>query len=461
MIIGFTQPQGSRSGFGALLLGVYNKAGGDKLIYAGRVGTGFNALRLKQLHQGLQKLERETTPLAKPLVGIQARGVHWVEPEWVCEVEFAEWTGEGVLRQAAFIALRSDKPAHQIIREQARPADAVKPSSGKAPAKAKVKSSAGNRAQGKTQPATGAGKKAKHENNKIAGVTITNPDRIIDAQTGAQKVDLAQFYASIFDRILPHLKKRPVSLLRAPEGVEGEQFFQKHSERMAIPNIKQLDPLLDPGHARLMEIDSVSAMVGAVQMGAIELHTWGATYDRIETPDRIILDLDPDPALPWRSMIEATRLTLAVLDELELDAFLKTSGGKGMHVIIPLARQADWDTVKGFAKAICEFMARQIPERFVAKMGPKNRIGKIFIDYLRNSRGASTVAAYSVRARPGLAVSVPVALDELSGLTGAAQWNIGNLHERLARLKKDPWEGYANRQRITAAIWKRLGVKLR
>jgi bifunctional non-homologous end joining protein LigD len=201
--------------------------------------------------------------------------------------------------------------------------------------------------------------------------------------------------------------------------------------------------------------------VGAVQMGSIELHTWGATHDRIETPDRIILDLDPDPALPWRSMVEATRLTLAVLDELNLSAYLKTSGGKGIHIIVPLMRQAGWDDVKAFAKAISEFMAKQIPERFVAKMGPKNRIGKIFIDYLRNSRGASTVAAYSVRARPGLPVSVPITREELLTLTSAAQWHIGNLHERLEQQNEDPWAGYHNRQRITRALWKKLGVTLR
>lgn len=247
--------------------------------------------------------------------------------------------------------------------------------------------------------------------------------------------------------------------MRAPDGVEGEQFFQKHAERLAIPNIRHLDPKLDPGHARLMEIDSVPALVGAAQMGCIEFHRWGATSDRIETPDHFVLDLDPDPALPWRSMLEATRLTLSVLDELGLQAFLKTSGGKGMHIIVPLARHADWDTVKGFAKALAQFMARQLPERFTATSGPKNRVGKIFIDYLRNGRGASTVSAYSVRARPGLPVSVPIARDELDGLRSAQQWTVANLQQRLDGLRQDPWTGYANRQRLTRAMWDRLGAE--
>jgi bifunctional non-homologous end joining protein LigD len=250
-----------------------------------------------------------------------------------------------------------------------------------------------------------------------------------------------------------------VALLRCPEGVEGEQFFQKHAERLAIPNIKQLDPKLDPGHARLMEIDSVQALVGAAQMGTIELHTWGSTYDKIELPDHFVLDLDPDPALPWRSMIEATQMTLSVLDELGLDAYIKTSGGKGMHIIVPLARKADWDTVKAFAKALAQFIAEQLPERFTATSGPKNRVSKIFIDYLRNTRGASTVAAYSARARPGLPVSVPVSRDELASLKSSDQWNIANLQKRLRKLKADPWAGYKNTQRITRPMWKRLGVK--
>ncbi|HSC80618.1 MAG TPA: DNA primase small subunit domain-containing protein, partial [Chitinolyticbacter sp.] len=191
----------------------------------------------------------------------------------------------------------------------------------------------------------------------------------------------------------------------------------------------------------------------------IELHTWGATSDRIETPDHLVLDLDPDPALPWRSMLEATQLTLGVLDELGLDAFLKTSGGKGIHIIVPLARRADWESVKAFAKAVAQFMTRQLPERFSATSGPKNRVGKIFIDYLRNGRGASTVAAYSLRARPGLPVSVPIARDELDDLRSAQQWTIGNLQQRLDGLRQDPWQGYANRQQLTRAMWKRLGAK--
>jgi DNA ligase D-like protein (predicted polymerase)/DNA ligase D-like protein (predicted 3'-phosphoesterase) len=306
---------------------------------------------------------------------------------------------------------------------------------------------------------TSTGEKNSQLSGRVAGVSISHSDRVIDTQSGIQKVDLAHYYESVADWMLPHLANRPVALLRCPEGVDGEQFFQKHSERLKIPHIKQLKPGLDPGHARLMEIDTVQALVGAAQMGTIELHRWGATSDRIETPDHMVLDLDPDDALPWRSMVEATQMTLAVLDELGLEAFIKTSGGKGMHIIVPLARQADWDTVKAFAKAIAEFISQKLPERFTAIRGPKNRVGKIFIDYLRNTRGASTVVAYSARARPGLPVSVPVARDELERLTSARQWDVGNVQERLRKLKTDPWAGYRNRQRITKKMWTQLGQK--
>ncbi|RML53049.1 ATP-dependent DNA ligase [Pseudomonas amygdali pv. morsprunorum] len=436
VIVGYTAPQGSRSAFGALLLAVNDDAQG--LVYAGRVGTGFTEATLKYVHKQLKPLHREESPLANKLTSAQARGVQWVEPTLVCEAEFAQWTREGIVRQAAFFGLRSDKPATDVVREEAQPAKAASVT---------------------PEPSRQPGKKTARGKVDVAGTGISHPQRVIDSKTGTKKIELAQFYESIADWVLPFLDKRPVALLRCPEGIDGEQFFQKHAEHLAIPHIRQLDRALDPGHAALMEIDSVQALVGAAQMGAIELHTWGATRDRIETPDHFVLDLDPDPALPWRSMIEATQMVLAVLEELGLEAFLKTSGGKGMHIIVPLARQAEWDTVKAFAKAIAEFISRQLPERFTATMGPKNRVGKIFIDYLRNSRGGSTVTAYSVRARPGLPVSVPIALHELTGLTSSAQWDITNLEQRLSQLKDDPWAGYSNRRKITQKMWKQLGAK--
>ncbi|WP_193072804.1 DNA ligase D [Pseudomonas sp. FME51] len=427
VIIGFTAPKGSRTGFGSLLLGV-NTKDNDELIYAGRVGTGFNQARISAIHKQLKAIRQDRQPVKGTVP--DARTVTWVKPQRVCEVEFAEWTGAGVIRQPVFVSLRTDKPAQEIVREEPMAPEQVEKVMGR-----------------------------KRISGKVAGVKISNAQRVIDPLSGATKGDLATFYESISDWTMPHLAGRPVSLLRAPEGVEGEQFFQKHAERLAIPNIRHLDPALDPEHGSYMEVNNVRALIGAVQMGTIEFHTWGSSSSNIDKPDRITLDLDPGDGLPWRSMIEATELVLAVLDELGLESWLKTSGGKGMHIVIPLARHADWETAKAFSKAISSFVTRQLPDRFTDKMGPRNRVGKIFIDYLRNQHGASTVAAYSVRARPGLAVSVPIARDELKELRSAAQWHIGNMHERLAQLAEDPWAGYRNRQRIKQSYWERLNAK--
>lgn len=436
VVVGFTKPQGSRSGFGALLLAV-NEAKG--LRYAGRVGTGFNEALLANLHKRMKALARDESPLHKQPGAAQRRGVQWIEPQLVVEVAFAGWTGEGLVRQGAFVGERSDKPAEQIVEEQPASAKAVE------------EGASVNKAPGKVS--------ARKGREQIGEVSVSHPERVIDEQSGTSKAQLARFYAEIADWLLPDVRNRPVSLLRAPGGVGGEQFFQKHAERLAIPNIRHLDADLDPGHDRLMAIDSVPALVGAVQMGTIELHTWNAAYASIERPDRLILDLDPDPALPWRAVLEATRLSLSVLDELGLETFVKTSGGAGMHLVVPLARHVDWDTLKAFGKAISQFMASELPDRFSARMGPKNRIGKVYLDYLRNGRGASTVAAYSVRARPGLPVSVPISREELGQLRDSKQWHIGNLQERLAKLKGDPWAGYATRQRITKAMWRKLGAE--
>jgi len=455
VIVGYTEPQGSRSGFGAILVGVHKDIGDKELLYAGRVGTGFNEEKLRDIYKKMTALKRDTPPVSTKLTSQQKRGAHWIEPKLICEVEFAEWTGEGVLRQAAFISLRTDKPAKDIIRE--RPKNINEPA-------ASEKSAKKFNAKKSTDPKKPiTERKLKNGKIDVAGIGISHPDRVLDAESGGTKLELAQFYESISEFILPHLSHRPVSLLRAPDGIAGEQFFQKHSENMAIPHITQLDKSLDPTHGRLMQIDSIQGLVGCTQMNTIELHTWGSTTAAIEAPDRFILDLDPDPALPWRSVVEATRLTLSLLDELKLQAFIKTTGGKGMHIIVPLTPDAGWDYVKAFSKAVAEFMAKQIPERFVAKMGPKNRIGRLFIDYLRNTRGASTVSAYSVRARPSLAVSVPIARDELGKVSHSDQWNIRNLHERLDKLKANPWgdytgANYKKKQKISKTMWKKMGL---
>lgn len=293
----------------------------------------------------------------------------------------------------------------------------------------------------------------------VRGVRITHPDRVIDPASGATKLELARYYESVATHALPHLKGRPVALVRAPDGVEGELFFQKHLQQLSIPRLRELDVSLDPGHAPLMVIDNATALVGAAQMGTVELHTWNAVYTSIEKPDRVVFDLDPGAGLPWARMVEAAELTKTLLDELGLVSFLKTSGGKGLHVVVPLARRHTWEQAKAFVKAVAQHMAATLPQRFSAKAGPRNRVGKVFVDYLRNSRGATSAAAFSARARPMLPVSVPIAWEELVELRAANQWNIRNLAQRLRDLEgRDPWAGYTGtRQTLHAAI-RHLGL---
>ncbi|CAM2152738.1 3'-phosphoesterase / DNA ligase D / DNA repair polymerase [Pararobbsia alpina] len=440
VIGGYTDPSGSRAAFGALLLGVYDRDG--KLQYAGRVGTGFNAKTLKDVKAQLDRRERKTMPFAAAPSERSRTAVHWVKPELVAECDFAEWTQEQIVRQASFISLRTDKPARQIVREAPH-----------AP-------SAGSKDMAHTSASHGTAKRSRDgDATEIEGVRVSHPDRVIDKQSKATKLDLVQYYASIADRMLTELEDRPIAIVRAPEDIGGELFFQKHSQKLSIPGVTQ-HPDLDPGHPALMSIDTPKALIGAAQMGTVEIHTWNARADSIEKPDRVIFDLDPDPSLGWERMIEAAQLTHTLLDELGITSFCKTSGGKGFHIVVPLVRRAGWDEVKDFAQAVSEHMAATLPDHFSARMGAQNRKKKIFIDYLRNNRGSTTVAAFSPRARPGLGVSVPIAWNEVDTTTAGDQWNIFNLHERLERLKTNPWAGYERaRQSLTAEIRKRLGIK--
>jgi len=443
VVVGFSDPKGARSAFGALLLGLHDVDSGE-LRYAGKVGTGFNETTLKSIYQQLLPLETKKAAVVNPPTGYDAKGVHWLKPELLAEVAFAEMTKEGSVRHAVFHGLRNDKPAKAITQELPKSVKktAAKDDAELAPAKAKAKAKPKT-----TQSPTLDGK-----------VRITHPDRIIDASSGTTKMQLAEYYASVADFILPELADRPVALVRAPDGIAGELFFQKNPERLAIPGITSLDK--DLTGQPIMIINNAEALIGAVQMSTVELHTWNGTSADLDKPDRFVLDLDPDPALPWKSMVEATQLTLSVLDELGLKAFLKTSGGKGIHIVVPITRKLGWDEVKGFSHAIVSHMAKLLPDRFSAVSGPKNRVGRIFIDYLRNGLGATTICAYAARTREGLPVSVPIYREEVAELKGANLWNVHNVHERLAEVGHEPWADLRKtRQSITADMRRRVGMK--
>lgn len=444
VVVGFSDPKGARSAFGALLLGLHDADSGQ-LRYAGKVGTGFNETTLKSIYQQLLPLETKKATVVNPPTGYEAKGVHWLKPTLLAEVAFAEMTKDGSVRHAVFHGLREDKPAKDITQELAKP---VK------------KHAATKKTKAKDEPgATPANAKSKTRAPSLAGkVRITHPERVIDASSGTTKLQLAEYYASVAEFILPELADRPVALVRAPDGIAGELFFQKNAERLAIPGITRLDKALTG--QPVMIINNAEALIGAVQMSTVELHTWNATSVDLDKPDRFVLDLDPDPALPWKSMVEATQLTLSVLDELGLKAFLKTSGGKGIHVVVPLTRKLGWDEVKGFSHAIVSHMAKLLPDRFSAVSGPKNRVGRIFIDYLRNGLGATTICAYAARTREGLPVSVPIFREEVAELKGANLWNVRNVHERLAEVGHEPWAGLkTTRQSITAEMRRRIGMR--
>ncbi|MBK9605583.1 MAG: DNA ligase D [Betaproteobacteria bacterium] len=422
VIGGYTDPQGSRVGIGALLLGVHDENG--VLRYAGKVGTGFDDRTLGTLKARLEKLTAAKSPFSAA-AGIEGRA-HWVKPQLVAEVSFGEWTRAGIIRHAVFHGLRADKPASAIIRE--KPADTKRIA----------------------KPDRAAAANQSHALNPA--LRVTNPERVIDPGTGITKIELVRYYGLVGDLMMAHLKGRPVSLVRAPSGVNGQLFFQKHAETEKLPGIRQLDPALYISHPPLLEIADKQGILSAAQWNVVEFHTLNTGTKALQHPDRMIFDLDPGEGVAWDKVRDAASLVHAFLQELGLPAFLKTSGGKGLHVVVPLRAAHDWDTVKGFSQAVVIHLAKTIPQRFVAKSGPKNRVGKIFIDYLRNGVGATTVCAWSARARAGLGISVPVAWEELASLKGGDHWTVRTAHARLDE-GNSAWEGYARSAcRLTAAM---------
>lgn len=442
VIGGYTDPQGSRTGLGSLLLGVHDEDG--SLRYAGNVGTGFSHKRLAELHAQLQKIKVSKSPFANPKA-IEKKP-HWVEPRLIAEVSFAEWTQEGRVRHAVFKGLRTDKPPHDIHQEKPEPMSK------------KTSPAASSRSVNSARSATSA----DSANSAVGSVRVSNADRVIDPSTGITKMDLVRYYATVAPLLMPHLKARPTSLVRAPDGVDGELFFQKHWDlgrakgNKGIQGIKELAQALYPAHPPLLEVASPEGLLSAAQMNTVEFHTWNARQDKIDRPDRITFDLDPGEGVPWEHVQEAATLVHLMLTELGLPAFLKTSGGKGLHIVVPIKRLHDWDTVKGFSHEVVQHLARTIPQRFVAKSGPKNRVGKIFADYLRNGLGATTASAWTARARPGMGVSVPVAWDELGKVTSGAYWTVQSVGRRL-RTGNGPWQGYDQAAVSLSAAIKALG----
>ena len=430
VVVGFTDPAGERSGFGALLAGYHTPQG--ELVYAGRVGTGYGTKLLATLRQRLGAIEQRQPTVALPN-GLSSRGVHWVRPELVAEVGFAEWTKDGILRQSRFLGLREDKSAEEVVLDRAR-----------LHRRRSVPSP--------QPPAVGRDGAAV-----LLGVRITNAKRLVYPDRGISKLAVAEHYAGVAELILPHVARRPLSLLRCPEGVAGECFFQKHLTGVSGA-IKQVPIAGKDGAETYLFIEDVRGLLALVQMGVLEIHPWGSTVDHPERADRLIFDLDPDEGLGWDRVIASAVAVRDALQGLSLRSFPKTTGGKGLHVVAPIEPMLDWGAAKDFARALVAKLAGEQPHLYTSSLAKKARRGRVFIDYLRNGRGATAVAAYSTRARPGATVSAPLTWQELESGIRSDRFTISNLPERLRSLRADPWAEFATtKQTISAAARRKLG----
>ncbi len=418
VIGGWTDPKGSRSGVGALLLGVYDPDG--KLRYAGSVGSGFDVSTLETVRSKLEHVASNVSPFQSG--GTVSGTPHWVAPSLVAEVTFSEWTSGGLVRHAVFHGLRLDKDPKNIIHEVA--ASLPRLLAAKPPKKAKTAP--------KALEATAAARISSR---------VTSPDRTVDESTGITKLEVVQYYERVAPLMMEHLIDRPVTFVRVPAGLKGAHIFQKHAEVERLPGVIQLPRALEESHPPMLEVARPEGLRAAAQWNVVEFHTQNTRGADYEHPDRVVFDLDPGEGVEWSLIQQGADVVRRFVEGLGLTAFAKTSGGSGVHVVIPLASGATWDELHDFAQGVTDRLAAGSPELFVSKSGNKNRVGRIFVDWLRNGRGSTTVCAWSARARPGIGVSVPVTWDELPGLTGGAHWTIRNVGPRL-EVGNRPWSDY-------------------
>lgn len=395
VVVGYTDSTAGR-GIGALLLAA--RGGDGALAYAGRVGTGFSDAVAADLRARLEPLAVPEPATAVPSAG--ARGVHWVRPELVVEVEFTEWTESGVLRHPVYLGIREDKPARDVPTRRPE-VDAT-----------------------------------------VAGVRLTHPDKVLFEAAGFTKRELAEYYERVAEWMLPHLAERPLVLVRCPHGSAGECFYQKDASSGFPDSVRTVRVEHDEGPVRYAIADSVEDLVAFAQLGVLEIHTWGALADDVERPDRLVFDLDPGPGVQWDAVITGALEVRRRLESLGLAAFVKTTGGKGLHVVSPIVRAGEWGEVRAMAKAIADAVASDGPGLYTTNPLKDRRGGRIFIDYIRNTRGATAVAAYSTRARDRAPVSVPIRWDELEAGVRSDGYTIASVPRRLAALGSDPWEGY-------------------
>ena len=445
VIGGFTDPEGTRAGIGALLIGYYE---GDRLVFSGKVGTGFTHKLALELRARLERIEQRTCPFAPPPAGRLGRNAHWVKPELVGEVEFTEWTSDGKIRHPSFQGLRADKNPKEIGRE--------KPVTTQPPVARAFKARAGETHQdagGTSHKGSSYGRKSE-----VAGVEISHPDRIVYPDLKLTKLDIARYYESIAQWIVPHVAGRPLTLVRCPEGISGECFFMKHSKVWAPKALRRVRIKEKTKLGEYLIADDLSGVVSLAQMGVLEIHTWNSIFEDVERPNRLVFDLDPGGDVDWAAMVRGARMVRHALNALKLESFVKTTGGRGIHVVVPLTPHADWKQCLDFSRALSERFEQAQPERYTTAFAKAGRSRKILIDYLRNNRTNTSIAAYSTRARDGAPVSVPLTWEELRVSLDPRTLTVLTLPRRLAKLKVDPWAGYWKcRQKLTAQLARAVG----
>lgn len=440
VIGGFTLSSAMQRGIGALLVGYFAQG---RLTYAGRVGTGFSNQVLLDIRRRLEAIRQEECPFTSVPSKERGPSVRWVRPELVAQVEFTAWTDDGVLRHPSFQGLREDKPARSVTRPPSlkipKEGDVKMPSTS---TKSRRRTQAGNSTSAANRASSKSRSRPKNDLATRLPVALTNPDRVLFPDTGLTKLGLASYYSQVAKWMLPHIVDRPLSLVRCPSGQGGMCFFQKHPAAETPAALLRVPVQEKNGVEDYVAVSDLKGLLALVQVSVLEIHLWGSRRDRLEQPDRLIFDLDPDEKLPWQSVIDGAIEVREMLAKLDLVSFLKTTGGKGLHVVVPLnPRRAAWDTVKEFSHRIADTLAARHPSLYVANMSKAARKGKIFVDYLRNDRGSTSIAPYSTRARPGAPVSTPLEWDELTAALRSDHFHVGNIAGRLESLRKDPWAG--------------------
>jgi len=430
-----------RRGTGTLSSLLVGHRSGKGLKYAGRVGGGFDAAERAEWHERVKKLARKESPFDQLPDKRSGEIWHWMKPELVIQVAFADWTHGGILRQPRYLGLRQDRDPKTVVREEPEHTEDVVKETQRKPANAKGK------AKPKSTPARGVPESLGR---------LTHPDRVLFPHDGITKLELAEYFAAIGEHAMPHYKDRPLSILRNTHG--SKPFFQKHfleksSAGLRVVKIPNADK--DPDFT---VCDSPEGMLHLAQVGAVELHSWGAVMPKPTHADRLTFDLDPGADLPYPPLRDAALAIRKLMQDMGLESWVKTTGGKGLHVVVPLASpRPDWDTAKEFSRSVTLFMERLAPTMFTSKTGERNRKNKIFVDYLRNGFGATAVAAFSPRWRPGVGVSTPVAWDEIDEDVRGTHFNLHNVPDRVAKLRKDPWKDYwTTKQSLTRAMLKKM-----